>query len=40
MPILTIIMPLLGVAVVAAVMGNFIQFGFLFDQAAGAGTQD
>ena len=30
MLILTIIMPLLGVAVVAAVMGNFIQFGFLF----------
>jgi flagellar biosynthetic protein FlhB len=28
--ILTSIMPLLGVAVVAAVLGNFMQFGFLF----------
>ena len=30
MLILTIIMPLLGVAVVAAVLGNFMQFGFMF----------
>ena len=30
MLILTIITPLLGVAVVASVLGNFMQFGFMF----------